>query len=193
MSIFNNSKNVKMKILESNDIVPIVADGAIAERNNLEGRLVPVLLLDTTNRPDLVEAIRIHEDSVSGDMTLRWGQVPSRPDVVVLRIELTYPTKLYFILAFEIVAQGILIESMLHVGCAYIQSAKPGERLKDNLDSPRLIIEIPDTGFRKKWNYLHEKCVYEKFRREKMSKTTSRCQARLYLDEMRKLISLRKK
>ena len=46
--------------------VPIVAEGAISSTTLGDGRLIPVLILDTSNRPDIDEFVRVHQHLPAG-------------------------------------------------------------------------------------------------------------------------------
>ena len=48
--------------------VPILADAAIATEKIGNGKLIPVLILDTSERPDVAELIRIHAHLPQGDV-----------------------------------------------------------------------------------------------------------------------------
>jgi hypothetical protein len=52
--------------------VRIVADGAIAAGPIGDGRLIPLLILDTTERSDLEEFIRVHQFLSPGDVNFQW-------------------------------------------------------------------------------------------------------------------------
>ena len=52
--------------------VRIVHDAAVSTRGLHGGRLLPVLLLDTSGRPDIAEFIRVHESFGPGDVKVQW-------------------------------------------------------------------------------------------------------------------------
>lgn len=49
------------------DVVPIVADGAIASQV-ADGRMTPLVIIDTTDRPDVEELVRLHNHLSPGDV-----------------------------------------------------------------------------------------------------------------------------
>jgi hypothetical protein len=53
--------------------VPIVADAAIATEWMGDGRLIPLIIVDTTDRLDLEEFIRIHQYASPGDAGSQWA------------------------------------------------------------------------------------------------------------------------
>lgn len=133
--------------------VPIVGDAAIGGPVS-DGRLVPVLILDATARPEVGELIRVHEHVPPGDVTIVWGSNLSNRDVVILRMWFLIPMEIEIVLAFSIESQAILVDSMLISGAVYLQAGKPGDRLATTMDQPRLLIELPDTGFGPDWEKL---------------------------------------
>jgi hypothetical protein len=52
-------KRRRTEILPIKDFVPIVADEAMAG-TVAEGANIPLVILDTSKRPDIAEAIRVH-------------------------------------------------------------------------------------------------------------------------------------
>jgi hypothetical protein len=60
--------------------VPIAGDAAIAQHGMGEGRMIPLLILDTTKRDDIDELIRIHEHLPPGDVNSQWGRIEHRRD-----------------------------------------------------------------------------------------------------------------
>ncbi len=59
-------------------IVPIVGDAAMAGPV-ADGRLIPVLIVDTSKRPEVAELIRVHAHLPPGDAPLAVGVVARRP------------------------------------------------------------------------------------------------------------------
>jgi hypothetical protein len=52
---------IKLSHEREKEALRIVADGAIASRGVGEGRLIPLVILDTSSRPDVEEYIRPHQ------------------------------------------------------------------------------------------------------------------------------------
>jgi len=71
-----NTSNLEAR--HSRELVPlkIVADAAISTRGRHAGKLLPLLLLDASERPDVVEFFRadkvMNED---GDVKTQWGKI----------------------------------------------------------------------------------------------------------------------
>ena len=137
-------------------IVPIAGDAGLAGPV-ADGRLVPILILDTTARPEVAEMIRVHEHLPPGDVTSQWASALEDDDRVALLLEFQRPVAVDVTLVFSIERQAVLVESMFNARALYLQAGAPGDRLSDNLGAPRVLIEVPDTGFEPYWDELLRK------------------------------------
>ena len=66
---------VTIPVNHAREAVPIriVADGAISTGIVGDGRMLPVLILDATERPDIHAFIAMQRDSEAGDVHVQWG------------------------------------------------------------------------------------------------------------------------
>src|SRR6266849_6212591 len=86
--------------------VKIIADAGVSTRGRHGGRMLPLLILDTSDRPDLSEFIR-HDDSLGpGDVITQWGRLDGKEyeGTVALYVTSIRPIELFVILQFEIVS-----------------------------------------------------------------------------------------
>jgi hypothetical protein len=172
--------------------VKIVADAAISSVGVHGGRLIPLLLLDTSTRPDVSEYLRVHEAFGSGDVTAQWCQLEGHEGTVSLFLRFIRPMELAMILEFNIVRQGILVEQALIGQGLYLASATgPEDRLMNNLDRPKVIVEIGSPGFRDAWDQIFYKEVVRDFRKKGLGRSDARRAARSVIDEFRRIGSLR--
>jgi hypothetical protein len=172
--------------------VPIVADAAISTVGLHGGRMLPVLLLDTSSRQDVAEFIRVHESLGPGDVEVQWGKLDGHERTVALFLKFIRPIELFLILEFDIVRQGILVDQALTGQGVYIARADgPGDRLKFDVGRPKVLVEVADTGFRQIWDGLLNKHLVRHFREEGLSRHESRSAARSLIKELRKIGSLR--
>ena len=139
--------------------VPIAGDAAIATVGTGHGRLIPLVILDTTERPDLAEVIRVQTHLLEGDVVVQWGQLPKRLSHIALFLRFTRPAARVAIIEFDIAKQGILVEHTLMSQALYIQAGKAGDRLIYDLNLPKMLIEVPETGFRPHWDKLYRDAV----------------------------------
>lgn len=150
--------------------VPIIGDAAVATGRVLSGHLVPVLILDTSDRPDIAELIRVQRHLPPGDVVSSWGGRSSRARTILLLLEFSRPSELKLLLEFDIAEQGILVDSILDVRAVGLQSGTVGDRLIMTMDHDRMIVEVTATGFEPKWNQLLRRELTRHFRREGFAK-----------------------
>src|SRR5713101_7129808 len=79
----------------------IVSDAAIATAAVGDGRLIPLFIVDTSERPDVEELVRIHSElQRPGDHTHQWGQIEGHPRTVALFLRFERPAELTAVLEF---------------------------------------------------------------------------------------------
>jgi hypothetical protein len=186
-------KKVYMSSLEETRSIPIVGDAAIATVSVGHGRLVPLVIIDTATRGDIAELIRIHNHLPPGDVTVRWGQIKNRLTHVALIIDFQRPLETSAILEFEIVKQGIIVEHVLMSKGLYIQSGKPGDRLKNDLKLPKILLEIPDTGFQKYWDRIYHRAIMRRARQDGVGRGEAKSASRRYIQSIRELAKFKVK
>jgi hypothetical protein len=72
---------------------------------------------------------------------------------------------LEFKIEFELPGQAILVQQTMISKCLYIQTGVRGDRLASTLDHPRVLIEVPDTGFEKVWPKMYSAIIAKDFQR----------------------------
>ena len=149
--------------------VPNVADAAIAAERFADGRLVPLLILDTTDRPDLEELVRIHEHLSPGDVECQWGALDPKEHISLVLL-FKRPIESVAILDFDIVKQGILVDQILAAKLLYIQAGQVGDRFYKNPHAPKILVEIPDTGIRDYWDKIFHRHMTKHMRRSGLSR-----------------------
>jgi hypothetical protein len=171
--------------------VRIVADAAIATQGLGEGRLIPLVILDTSERPDIDELVRVHVHLSPGDASCQWGRLPKNKDAIALFIDFIRPVEMLIIIEFDIARQGVLVDQVLRGRGLYIQPGRPGDRLVTTMGSPRVLVEVGQLGFDDKWNQLYLKAVETRFRKEGLSRRDARTAARDFIEEFRRFGALR--
>jgi len=75
---------------------------------------MPLVILNTSDRPDIEALIRVHQAAVNlGDCTAQWGQIKEHEGTVALFLTFIRPSEVTIILEFKIVGQGILVDQAL--------------------------------------------------------------------------------
>ncbi|MCP4316489.1 MAG: hypothetical protein GY789_10850 [Hyphomicrobiales bacterium] len=165
--------------------VPIVGDAAIAAAAIGDGRLIPLIILDTTDRPDLDELIRVHEYLPPGDVDIQWAVLPGAVGKIALVLSFKRPIRVVAILEFDIVKEGFLIDQILRARILYLQSGRPGGRFVTNQNAPKIFVEVPDTGIRGQWDKLFHKYVAAHLKAQGLSRHQARSAARQTIREFR--------
>jgi hypothetical protein len=172
--------------------VRIVADAAVSTRGVFGGRFVPLLILDTTDRPDIDELIRVHHTLLKpGDVKMLWAERDGHGGRIALVLTFVRPVEATVIIEFDIAKQGILVEQALSGKGLYLQSGRDGDRLIKDPDRPKVLLEIVDTGFGKNWDRLFHKYLAKHFRTKGLGRSDAKQAARSAIEELRKLGSLR--
>jgi len=174
------------------ELVPVVSDAVLGTDAVSDGRMVPLLILDTTNRPDIDDVVRAHEIFQSGDSTSMLG-FPSRwrHKTVCLGINFMRPQTCGIYLEFDIISQGCIVEQIIQNELLYIQPGRPGDRLKHNPDAPKVLVEVPFRDLAGVWDTAWREALTRDFRKHGVARREANNSARAVITEWRDLFSQR--
>lgn len=142
-------------VIDRSLIVPVLADAAVAGRGVAEGRLIPVVLLDTSSRPEVAELIRAQRHLPPGDVAAQWGgKIEGDEDTILLSLHFVRPMDVAVVLVFSIEERAMLVDAIVTSGAVYIQAATPGDRLITTMDADRMLVEVADGDFQPIWDKL---------------------------------------
>jgi hypothetical protein len=162
--------------------VPIVADAAIATTAMGDGRLIPLVIVDTSARSDLEEFIRVHQHIGPGDVDTQWARLKDSTGRIGLLLSFKRPVEITALLAFDPGSpQGGLVDQIVHSRGLYIQAGRPGDRYIKNPDAPKIIAEIPDTGFSAVWNDIFFQATVKRLRANGLTKREARAAASSFI------------
>lgn len=136
----------KVKFNGEYPIVSIVSDAVIMQRNLADGKAIPLIIIDTTQHYEIEKSIELHSGIDSGEVQLTWGKTKDSK-YVFLQVEAIRPVEIKYMIAFEPYKHSGLIEILLNSHLLYIQAGKDGDRLSNNFDKPKLLVEIPTSSF----------------------------------------------
>jgi len=171
--------------------VPIIGHAA-ATMPEAMGAMTPVLIIDTTNRPDIDEYVRIHEHSGAGDVKTQWGRRPDNNSIYQLILEVIRPVDLMIYFEFSFPEQMSAIDHIVLSKKLCLQPGRPGDRLSTTFEnSRRVIMEIPETGFGQTWNKRLHKYFERHFRREGMKREKCVSEAAQFIAVRRMLFNYR--
>lgn len=184
-------KERKQRQLSTETIVPIVADALIAG-SVAEGVSIPLLILDTVERPDITELIRVHAHLPPGDVVSSWAEVRGDEDSIFLILDFHRPVEAQAILRFSIAEQGILVDAAVIARAAYLQAGVPGDRFIQDPDRPKLALELPETPFHGKWDAIFlNRMTHVVARRAGLSLKKAEPVAALMIEDLRKVTGFR--
>lgn len=191
--MFKIQKNRKTIRVLHERLVPIVADAAIATEWMGDGRLIPLVIVDTTDRPDFEEFIRIHQFTGPGDAESQWATLEDSSGRVALLLTFKKPMEMTVALPFDPMKQCGLVDQIIHTRGLYIQAGRKGDRLIKNPDAPKVIVEIPDTGFSRTWDEIFLRAVVKRMRRGGLTRREAKQAAQSHIKDWRKFGNFRMK
>jgi len=174
--------------------VPIVADAVVASRGMAEGRMIPLLIIDTSQRGDIEDMVRAHEHFGPGDATSAWA-LPSRFDKSRIRLVLsvTKPGRCVIILEFDVALQGGVVDQIVHAQGVYLQPGRPGDRLVSTIEKNRILVEVPSTEFRNDWDRIFQTALNKEFRRRGLPRSKAKQASQDFMNEWRRFGAIRMK
>lgn len=172
--------------------VPIHWDAAISTQLVGGGRLIPLLILNCSLRPDIVDMIVGHRDLGGGEVQSGWV-CPTRfkTTPVQLVLELAGPVRCLIKLEFELPRRGAIVDSIVASQGLYLQAGRDGDRLVSTMGEPRVLVEVPSGDFRSEWERVLMRSLVADGRDRGLSRWESKANAAAFLKSWRKFTSLR--
>jgi hypothetical protein len=163
-------------------IVPnIVSDPLIATVNAADGKFVPLLIIDTSNRPDIENLMEIHSRLGEGDVQSNWFQNPKQKLSLGLFMNFLKPTPCRIILEFDLLTRSGLVDCIVRAQGLYIQCGRDGDRYISTMNHNKILIEVPSKEFQKKWDSLFQESCETKFRKQGLSRKEARVSAKAFI------------
>lgn len=172
--------------------VPIVSDAVIASRDIADGKLIPLIIIDTTNREDIEALIEAHRSLGPGDANSCWSRISKDKNLLSLILEFKKPSKCVLVLEFDIVKQGIIIDQIVTTKGLYIQYGRKGDRYATTVDHTRIFVEIPSPGFKEEWDKMFHKAIQKDGKKnKKLNRNEAKEYANDVIKELRKFGKMR--
>ncbi|MCP6727519.1 MAG: hypothetical protein KJI69_05925 [Patescibacteria group bacterium] len=92
---------------------------------------------------------------------------------------------------FDLSKQYSLIDFIVRAQALYIQPGRPGDKITNSLERPRLIVEVPDMGFSNDWDIMLLAVLTKKLRTQGLSRQRARADARELILKWRTLSDFR--
>ncbi|MBP2214683.1 hypothetical protein JOJ87_005095 [Rhodococcus ruber] len=176
-------------------MLDIVADGSLAQPRFASGFQVPILVLDTSLRPDVNDVFDAHlyahlNGGDDGDIETAWIGDPD--SWVGLDVRFKRPIKTRAVIKFPLPKYALLVHLALKSRAISIHAGKPGAKFSDYYNpsddnsqqvtsmSGSITLTLPHGGFEKIWGKTYRSHLIEYFKR---SYKCSLEDARQYADE----------
>ena len=160
---------MKTKIALST-VLEIVSDGAIASHHTADGRLIPVLIVKNGNNNDLENLIKIHEDTPPGDAVSMWAKKRFNSKVLYLVIKFKKPLETEMTVEFDLSKHNILVDGIIHSKAVYLQPGNGGDNVSDDINAPKVLVEIPAGTTIKNWDKTLNKIIAKKLQQKGFTK-----------------------
>jgi hypothetical protein len=173
-------------------VVSVLRDASIGTVGISDGRLVAVVVVDTTSRPDIEDLVRMHEHLRMGDSTSVLG-FPTRwkHKTVCLGINFTQPYSCGIYLEFDILSQGVVVDQIVRNEMLYIQPGRPGDGVIHDYEAPKILVELPFRNFAAVWDLAWRDALQRDFRKKGLSRRKAGETARDITAELREIYSKR--
>lgn len=172
--------------------VPIVSDAMMLSAGIADGRSIPVLILDTSQRPDIEAMVCAHEHLGPGDVSVMWSSAGLlKRDHVKLVLVFQHPHSCVVIIDFRLAKYGGLVDQLVQNEVLYIQPGRAGDRFKNTMANPRIMIEVPSVSFRERWNQIFVASIIRDCKKRGLSKREIKRRLPEFVAEWRQLSAQR--
>lgn len=191
MKLWPRSKWRTLDLHQEGLPLPVVADAAVAVGAVGEGRLIPLVIVDTTTRSDFEELVRIHQYTPPGDVESQWLSINGIVEHLALRLAFKRPSQITVLLNFPISEKAFLVDQILTAKALYIQPGRVGDRLITTQNAPKILAEIPSTGFREAWDEMYYRHVTKEMRKRGLNRQQAKAAASNFIREAREFGEMR--
>ena len=117
------------------------------------GRVVPVVLADLRDHPEIAEAIRVHEHVDHGDCVSQWATPAIPTGNVLLSLKFARPVPTSFVVQFDLARYALTVDAIIQARAMYLAHGLEGDAaMSDDLDP--ILLQIPETGFAPVWERM---------------------------------------
>lgn len=152
-------KRTKIRIPAAS-IVQIAGNGMIAGPD-YHGVAVPILVLDTSDHPEIRRAIVASKEEPDGDVNSNWAMSGGNP---LLVLQLVRPVPAHFAIEFKMPNEGILVDAILKAGRLHIKAGTSTSSFKSTFQDNSLVVGVPHGGFERSWTAIYEKALAQQYR-----------------------------
>lgn len=130
-----------------------------------------MLILDCENHKQLSNLISLHKElSYPGDAISRWSINRLKAQYVFLSLKFMKPMEYEVTIKFDLQKQCILADGIIQSQGVYIQSSESGVYMRESLDEPKILIEVPTEGVLPNWDNIIIKQIIKRIKKDKLTK-----------------------
>lgn len=168
-----------IKTFDATQFVRVIGDGAFSDEKIQSGRLIPVLILDCSNRRDIADLIRLHKQTGPGDVVSTWAHERWPGKIIALHLKFLRPIPCEAMIRFDLPKQLSLIDSIIHNHACYLQASDFGPKLSEAFyNVPRILAEIPSGGLPFDWEKEYDNYLIQRFRSDGLDRHAAKAAAR---------------
>lgn len=143
----------------------VVACSALTVQGVANGRTIPVIFVENDDENKIESAIKLHQNVKQGSCSTQWG-ITADNKYAILFLNFSLPTETPIALFFDIIKHGYVVTHIIRMQCLYLTIGNKSSKLSENLDSPKVLIEVKNEDFLKEWNEIFKK-EYSKYLKKK--------------------------
>lgn len=174
--------------LKTETILPLISDGMSSSSDLVDGRFVPIVIVDTTNNKSVQDVVHLHRFTDPGDVDSLWGI--GDDDSICLFLEFKKPVKTEAIIKFNILKHGGLVDTIMSTKVMHLQPGKEGDRPSSTQDNPSITIELPDEGLRILFTERWKKVLRNDLKNKGLSRREAKQASQKIIDEWRRVFGI---
>lgn len=176
---------MRVQLFPQEQVIQATSSAAIANADTAGGRLIPVIMVDAIGHPEITELIRAHEHTPAGDCKSQWATALGNSNVVRLQLEFERPVATEFLIEFELPKFAGAIDNILRAKSMYLLEGEENSTFTSTDGQPRILMELPATGFELVWQRIFRKSIAAMFREEGQSRARSKTLADRFIADWR--------
>lgn len=174
--------------VSSDLFMPVVGDGAISTSMWGEGRLIPVVIVDSSKNIDIQNLISIHQYTPPGDVNSTWALRRFDSKHIFLKLEFLRPVSTVVYIPFRLEKYSSLVSGIMVSRAMYLQPFESGDSVVKGINKPKILIEV--SAEFEGWRKLQRKTLINKYKKLKYPKKESCTMADEHISRMRELWSV---
>jgi len=171
--------------VHANLFLPVTGDGAISTALWGEGRLIPVVIVDTSGNIDIQNLINVHQHTPPGDVVSTWALRRFDSDNIYLKLEFSRPVSTTTYIPFSLEKYASLVSGIIISRAMYLQPSDSGSCVSEGINKPKILIEI--SAVLEGWEKLQKKSLIKKYRHLKHPKNEAIAMADEHIKRMTEL------